>query len=56
MVQTDYVVDWSVLGPDLTSVTSPLSLDALTISGASGFGVFSGATYNADFLATDSVF
>jgi hypothetical protein len=55
-IQTDYMVDWANLGGDLTSITGPsFTLDTATVSGASGFTVFSGSTYNADFTATDSV-
>ncbi len=54
-IQTDYTIDWANLGSDLTAIGSPFTLDTVSVSGASGFGVFSGSTYNADFTATDAV-
>jgi PEP-CTERM motif len=54
-IQTDYTVDWANLGGDLTAVSSAFTLDTVSVDGASGFGVFSGSTYNSDFTATDAV-
>jgi hypothetical protein len=52
-IGTAFTVDWG--GPDLTPVGSPLTQGPVTVSGAADFGIFSGATYNADFLPTDWV-
>jgi hypothetical protein len=54
-IGTAFTIDWGVLGPDLTPVGSPFTTGPVTVSGASAFSVFSGATYNADFLPTDMV-
>lgn len=54
-ILTDYTIDWASLGDELTTVTGPFTLGTATISGASSFGIFSGATYNADFKPIDSV-
>lgn len=54
-----FTIDWSGSGPEFTSLGSPFTqgtgAQAVTVSGASGFTIFSGSTYNADFLAGDSI-
>jgi hypothetical protein len=51
---------WSSLGGDLTSLSSPTSLTttggiSATLTGSSAFTLFSGSTYNADFLPGNTV-
>jgi hypothetical protein len=55
LVGAGYVVDWSALGPEFTDPGAPFTLGPVTVGGASAFAVFSGSTYNADFLAADTV-
>ena len=50
-----FTIDWGAPGPDLTSTGSPLTQGPVTVTGAADFSIFSGATYNADFLPTDWV-
>ena len=45
--------DWGAPGPDFTSLGSTFTQGPVTVSGASDFTVFSGSTFNSDFLATD---
>jgi len=54
-IGTAFTIDWGAPGPDLTSTGSPLTQGQVTVSGAADFSIFSGATYNADFLPTDWV-
>lgn len=49
------VIDWGLLGGDLTPVTPGFVLPPITVSGASAYSVFSGSTFNADFAPTDSI-
>jgi hypothetical protein len=56
---TDSVL-WSALGGDLTPLTSPTATTTtngvdVTVDGPSAFTLFSGSTFNADFLADDTV-
>jgi hypothetical protein len=51
---------WSSLGGDLTPLSPPVDLLSqagrqATLSGSTAFTVFSGSTYNADFLPADTV-
>jgi len=46
---------WGAPGPDLTSLPSPFTQGPVTVSGAARFAIFSGATYNADFLPANWV-
>ena len=48
-----FTVAWGAPGPDLTSLGSTFTQGPVTVSGASDFTVFSGTTFNSDFLATD---
>src|SRR5271165_5182689 len=56
-------IQWSSLGGDLTPLSSPVSLATVDgysavlggSSGSSQFTLFSGSTYNADFLPNDTV-
>ena len=53
----DTAIQWSNLGGDLTSLGSPLPVTAgasqnATLSGSPSFTVFSGSTFNGDFLPT----
>jgi hypothetical protein len=53
-------IQWSALGGDLTPLSPPVALSTAqghpgTLSGSTAFTVFSGSTYNADFLASDFV-
>ena len=48
-----FTVAWGAPGSDLTSLGSTFTQGPVTVSGASDFTVFSGETFNADFLATD---
>ncbi len=50
-----YTVDWGSLGGDLTPLAGSFTEGSVTVTGAGAFSIFSGATFNADFLATDSV-
>ena len=50
-----YTIDWAGFGIDQTAVVSGSSLGGVTVAGASVFAVFSGATFNADFSASDSI-
>lgn len=58
--QTD-IIHWGDLGGDLTDLgatfgaTSVAGQVAATVSGAPRFALFSGATFNADFVPTDTV-
>ena len=54
-INPGYFVNWGAVGPDGTPTGSPFTLGEVTVSGASGFTVFSGSTYNADFTPTDEV-
>jgi hypothetical protein len=54
-IGTAFTIHWGAPGPDLTPVASPLTQGQVTVSGAPAFTIFSGATYNADFLPTDWV-
>ena len=49
------LVDWAALGADQTAVPPGATVSGLTVSGATAFTVFSGSTFNADFLPTDTV-
>lgn len=53
-------INWASLGGDLTPLTPPVGLQTAagrpaTLSGSSAFTLFSGSTYNADFLPGDIV-
>lgn len=49
-----YTVDWGAPSPtDLTSLGSPFTQGAVTVSGGTDFALFSGSSFNANFLATD---
>lgn len=54
-VGAGYTVDWSAAGAEFTDLGSGFSVTGATVSGASGFTVFSGSTYNADFDVADNV-
>src|SRR5262245_1185801 len=59
LAPTDSIV-WSSLGGDLTPLPSSVALTTqngkpATLSGSSNFSLFSGSTYNADFLPSDTV-
>jgi hypothetical protein len=53
-------IDWATLGGDFTPLTPPVPLlstggHSATLSGSTAFTLFSGSTYNADFLPGDIV-
>src|SRR6266705_3041418 len=59
-IQANDTILWSALGGDLTPLSPPVALTTTqgqhgTLSGSSAFTVFSGSTYNADFLPGDFV-
>lgn len=54
-IGTGYTVDWADLGPEWTEVLTGEILGEVTLTGSPRFTVFSGSTFNADFLPTDSV-
>jgi hypothetical protein len=59
-IQSNDTILWSALGGDLTPLSPPVALTTAqglpgTLSGSTAFTVFSGSTYNADFLASDFV-
>jgi hypothetical protein len=59
-VQGNDSILWSALGGDLTPLSPPVALTtsqghSSTLSGSAAFTVFSGSTYNADFLPADFV-
>jgi hypothetical protein len=55
-IVADTTVDWGSLGAEFTSVANGSSFSLGTVAGsASSFAVLSGATYNADFAATDNL-
>ena len=59
-LQSNDQIDWGSLGGDLTALAPPTGLTTLmglaaTVSGPTALAVFSGSTYNADFLAGDFV-
>jgi hypothetical protein len=60
LLPSDDLVKWGNLGGDMTPLASPFNTTsqggaAVTVSGASAFGLFSGSTFNADFAPTDTV-
>ncbi len=50
-----YTIDWAGFGVDQTAVVSGSSLGGVMVTGSSAFTVFSGSTFNADFVAGDSI-
>src|SRR5438067_909089 len=59
-IQGNDTILWSALGGDLTPLSPPVALTTTqgqhgTLSGSTAFTVFSGSTYNADFLPGDFV-
>src|SRR5437762_3755958 len=59
-IQGNDTILWSSLGGDLTPLFPPVALITTqghpgTLSGSTAFTVFSGSTYNADFLPGDFV-
>jgi hypothetical protein len=53
-------ISWATLGGDLTPLSPPVALSTAaghpaTLSGSSAFTLFSGSTYNADFLPGEIV-
>src|SRR3954447_12340890 len=51
---------WSSLGGDITPLSPPVALVSqggrtASLDGSTDFALFSGSTYNADFLPTDTV-
>lgn len=54
-IGTGYTVDWADLGQEWTEVLTGEILGEVTLTGSPRFTVFSGSTFNADFLPTDSV-
>lgn len=60
LLQGTDVFRWSDLGGDLTDLGATFSATSVsgkgaTVSGATAFALFSGATFNADFAPTDTV-
>ena len=54
-IQANDTILWSSLGGDLTPLSPPVALTTTqgqpgTLSGSTAFTIFSGSTYNADFL------
>lgn len=54
-ITADYTVDWGVFGAEFTVVGSGADFGPGVLSGASAYTVFSGSTYNADFLPANNV-
>jgi PEP-CTERM motif len=54
-IAADTSISWSALGPEFTGVAPGSTLGLASVSGAPSYTVLSGSTYNADFLAADSV-
>jgi len=59
-IQGNDAILWSALGGDLTPLSPPIVLSTTqghqgTLSGSAAFTIFSGSTYNADFLPGDFV-
>jgi len=60
LLQEDDSIAWSTFGGDLTPLPSPFNATTaqgvgFTLDGSSAFTLFSGATYNSDFLPSDTV-
>ena len=56
----NYSIDWATLGGDLTALSPPTAISvtpsgSATLSGSTAFTIFSGSTYNADFLPGDTI-
>jgi len=54
-IGTAFTVVWGAPGPDVTPVGSPFVQGPVTVSGAAAFTIFSGSTFNSDFLPSDWV-
>ncbi len=48
-----FTVGWNGSGPEFTQLGSTFTQGPVTVSGADAFTIFSGGTYNGDFLASD---
>lgn len=48
-----FTVGWDGSGPEFTQLGSTFTQGPVTVSGADAFTIFSGSTYNSDFLVTD---